>query len=1258
MSNTLRPHEYGSFSYKVTNKQIQRILQARSKLNNVVQVAMPFVKVTSTIEIPEYLGAENIGFTLGIHAGNDELYKDIFGLQGTEDPYLGYTYTPDGKNVPIFARLLQGNDLLERYLSSGRFQLVEGVRHGYARVPPPGITSVKIGRNRAGLSMFAEVNISVPTLTQLEYLSRVFLIPGCGMVVEWGQQFADNPLNDEALGEIGLRGRLEDTIFPWYNRPKLVSLLTRLGNREVGIQEIYDNYVYPTQGQYMWMFGRIGNISTKGNSDGSFDVTLKITGPAEDQWAYSVKQTAIPAASANLKPCVDDANSVENYLTKTTGGGYNLKTLLDGVMAGSILPEWREHVIQVENGNKKEGTEGQASAPNANQSSFADSDNAYFMSWRFFVNVVLNGGSQGATGGMRGLFERAKLDEAIRKRIQFIRPYEVQSGSSVPAQFPLDDPFENYVGANPYLRSYDPGTLIIVNEFAANNAREEYSSPEGAGVSEQVSSLMAENDTTRKFLAPGNNSFDFLKSIPESANTKPEDIDKGLLSTGVWLNHKAVVSSMLGGSTILQGISNLLNRMNNATKNYWALTLDPAESLREGEPSNYIVVDAQYKGSSEQAVNQLNREIYTFNKYLRKLQNGTNVGSELIEFSVDLDLPKLLYSQIAATGINQESDLADAQQNSQGVTVCKDGTISDPNDTLRKLFGIMTVSPARKSGFSIDVTNRGIKTGTPSTCTSPSVSPFPAGTSGQGNQPTPPTPEQNTALQDEITSLKEQRGAAQVQYTQLLCRHCDACTGDLQPIIDGANNTNTGAPAALDNVGTAGSLGMGPSPSDAARTHTLNGNTVTLPQNRTLIWGSVKGALNAEIPLSKMTNIVPYATNKVTINRSGYTNNEAYLENEAARWFQKLVQQANSAGDPIPEPITITSAYRPLQHQHQLKLNSTGKGVAAVGGSPHGMGLAIDISPLTTYADNLSTSNASNQKCRNTPLYKWMERNAPYFGWVNPKNLRDGDGVQECWHWEYRGYQGMPGGTGTPTGVPGRPPGQTPPTPPVNREEECKNGTFSMGLGVLPEGKGRGRREQGFETQGGYVERVRLAGSQECFGAQGPFAQGQTENRYTRCRAFANQIASLTAQINEKEGLTAANNDVVIESTREFPNMNQVLRYVEATPDFMVAKIRCTANGNRANAFGAAPGTLSIKSELTLPGVAGLRVGELFWVDKIPAYYKIFGAFQVMSIEDTIGTDGWKTKIAASFNYLGNEWKNKMLTDLAEPIAEITEGGD
>jgi hypothetical protein len=112
---------------------------------------------------------------------------------------------------------------------------------------------------------------------------------------------------------------------------------------------------------------------------------------------------------------------------------------------------------------------------------------------------------------------------------------------------------------------------------------------------------------------------------------------------------------------------------------------------------------------------------------------------------------------------------------------------------------------------------------------------------------------------------------------------------------------------------------------------------------------------------------------------------------------------------------------------------------------------------------------------------------------------------------------------------------------------------------------------------------------------------------------------------------------------KNFPNLEQIFRYVEPYGDLMVANIARSSDGSKSNAFGAAPGALSIDAELVLPGVNGLRVGELFWIDRIPTYYKVFGAFQILGIEDTINADGWKTRINSKFNYLGEKWKQSMI---------------
>jgi hypothetical protein len=121
---------------------------------------------------------------------------------------------------------------------------------------------------------------------------------------------------------------------------------------------------------------------------------------------------------------------------------------------------------------------------------------------------------------------------------------------------------------------------------------------------------------------------------------------------------------------------------------------------------------------------------------------------------------------------------------------------------------------------------------------------------------------------------------------------------------------------------------------------------------------------------------------------------------------------------------------------------------------------------------------------------------------------------------------------------------------------------------------------------------------------------------------------------------------------KEFPLYEQVFRYVEPFGDYMVAKITGTSDGNISNAFGASPGMLSISAEIVIPGLNGFRIGSLFWVDRIPTFYRAFGAFQVISTEEEINaaSGGWTTRIYSRFNYLGVKWREAMLSKLGRVV--------
>jgi murein DD-endopeptidase MepM/ murein hydrolase activator NlpD len=1115
MSENLR-HRNTSFSYKSIHPEIRTVLDARSALDNTVQVAMPFVKATTTLDLKMVLGEFYdgcVGFTLGTHMYNDVSWEDLYASQtrgGDFSPLIGYTYTSDG-NKPVYAVRDEETAAALDLLETGLY-LEQDV--DVSRIAPPGITSATIGRNRNGLIIAGQVNFSVPHLLQLEALHRTFLVPGAGMILEWGQKFA--PETSPSYGEYG---PVEDYLFPWYNREKLITLLDRLGQKKVSLQEILQCYTYPTQGQYSWMFGRVANFSVKGNADGSFDCMVKLVGPSEDAWAYTTTTTVIPARvsrSNSTRFCPDSANSVESYLTNT-GDGLNLKTLLskiynnDSTPSISDLSDWAGHVKYIQQGNKTEGDDTDSKKqeePNTNvdQTNFADSEDAFFMTWRFFVNVVLND----ETHGIKSIFKNAGLTPAELEKVGVIRPYNNSEGVDT-APF-IIDPLETYVGNSEFLRSKDPSTLIIVNEKAVDNAKKDlvnYITDMNAAFPEDGLNLRAKGDFHTAGLEGGNIAELFASSL--------DTPDRGFLSTGVWINHKAVCHAMLSAQTIIGGITNLLTRMNAATVGYWRLTLDPAEpippevcgaSVDDLPAINYQVIDANYRENSKYAVENFIDNVHIFNKYIRR--SGTKlVGSELTSATVSLDLPKRMFTQIATMGLVQQSDI-DAATGQGSDAETDEPAVSDPNETLRKMFAITTLAASSPRDRGPDLTippyEDRKKLLALNSCGGV-IDPNNARTTGTGRPPYSATTTDLANLEGEqFTSAS----AAKIrELDEIIARECVSCAEPIAP------NQITNEPVRLDFANEDFST-----PISGGRISSRFGGRFHPTEN---VWKEHKGI---DIAADTGTPVYAAADGLVTVASTtlrGYGTGIYIRHNNNTTTRYAHLSRIEPG---IREGIRVTR----------------GQKIGEVGNTGDSTGPHLHFEIRTNDPSEIPID----------PIFLFITEAPP---------------------------------TATPT-----------PTP----------------TSVIP-------------TDG-------------C----GPCNTAREEKR---------QINLLQQDRQQTDNVKKAYETL----TRDYPGLNKLYRYVEALPAMMVANIaRRGSDGNRSNAFGAAPGTLSISADFEMPGISGLRIGELFWLDRMPTFYRAFGAFQIISIEDTIGLDGWKTKIHSRFNFLGTLWKEQMLERLRQGIDAST----
>jgi hypothetical protein len=254
-------HNFSSFSYKIINKNIRNILDARSRLSNTVQLGMPFVKATTTLQ-HEYLNnsLDNKGFTLGLHGFPEDVkYEDMYHSTDGIMPLIGYTYGSDGKTERVYAKDPTSEIATKvGQIFDPRTQLVTYPdEKPFIRIPPPGITSATVRRGaRGGLVGWADIQLTIPSLIQLESLHRTFLIPGIGMILEWGQQFAPydetNPIiaseisNDPVVQTRAQLGDISNFMFPWHDRPELNRVLDALARRNYGLDDILEKYTYPS----------------------------------------------------------------------------------------------------------------------------------------------------------------------------------------------------------------------------------------------------------------------------------------------------------------------------------------------------------------------------------------------------------------------------------------------------------------------------------------------------------------------------------------------------------------------------------------------------------------------------------------------------------------------------------------------------------------------------------------------------------------------------------------------------------------------------------------------------------------------------------------------------------------------------------------------------------------------------------------------------------------------------------------------------
>jgi hypothetical protein len=646
--NTSNVIETGTVSPYITTLQsfhpnIQYELTRRRISAETVNTYMPFVRLTSLTNV---LGKNMAGApettlvswcpSLGIHGEDEITFKDMYTPQDLRST-IGYATTEENgvyKRVPV---------------------LVETPDKDALNIPIPGITEMNLERGTAGPMgvrgglMRVNLRIRAYSVGQVDALLRYFLRPATRVVLEIGRQ-SSNPA--EQL-----------TLFNWrQNRTELSNLFKELLVSKDAQTKFLEDYVYKNYGNYEIFLGYVVKFNLKYNKDNVYEIDLNI---------HSVQQFEIPTTHTGVKSfCSDSATTckavdVREYFSKEQSYKPNSFTALMKHTEDS--PEWQPHVIEIQTSTEpSEGVETE-----------------YYVSWRFFVEKILNDSQY----GILGLITDEQTREFLRNGL--LRPTKIPTEGEINRNETDENLVANEVGYHPDLRSTDPNVMIIYNQTAqGRRSPAETKAFEAAVVAATSgSSTTSENrvtledynaNTTIQNSIVNNGIVGSFRNIRTPSETTRAAA--GNLMHGIWLNTTAIKEVFSQSDTVTVAIDALLERMNTATEGYWNLQLYSSERPNPGQfvvdmglskkipslvnPLGDLSIDPEPVESGVPGVltsiQDLNlprfqhspdsnkpKYIYMFNRGTKVLSDG-EFGSDILDLNVEFNLPQVIAVQAIA----------------------------------------------------------------------------------------------------------------------------------------------------------------------------------------------------------------------------------------------------------------------------------------------------------------------------------------------------------------------------------------------------------------------------------------------------------------------------------------------------------------------------------------------------------------------------------------------------------------------------------
>ncbi len=622
-------------SLKSFHPKIQYELTRRRLARETVDTHMPFIKLTSLLKIKEsdlIDGSESeniIGFcpSLGVNESAETQFADTYSSSGRRS-VVGYGTVVD-RGTPKRIKLLANNTEIEP-----------------DNIPNPGIVAFTSERSLAGPAgvrgglISAKLKIVAYSVGQLDTLLRYFLRNTIDVVLEYGRVSSTQDL--KTLKTFKWDRKYEDI------KSDLENIVLRKGNTT--IENNIRNYVYDNYGNYEFLIGYVSSFDIQLTKENIYEIDLQIK---------SVQQFEVPVVQSGVKSnCaipVDKCKATDiieyfspTYSWKDNTFQFLLKNVLDE--DGALYSNWNKHVVQLkdrENDGEVQKTSGQSTTAGSSASS-------YLVSWKFFVEVILNDEKY----GILSVFPPSTRD-TVRNTI--ISPTTL-TFNKLPKNSD-DKLIPNKVGYHPHLRSINPRVMIIYNAYKQNLPGVRRNWENTLSILTRAEIPLTITDIEESIVEASSYGVGtFSSALAENA---PENIPGStLLTSGIWLNTDAIISALTSNDYLSKGLEKLLTDMNAASNSYWNLQLISSEG------SNYPgmhVIDAGLSTYDNQQTRttpldtvitditdqQTNREeilkvefgnednpnyIYEFNSKSRVLTND-DLGSECLSINIKYDLP-------------------------------------------------------------------------------------------------------------------------------------------------------------------------------------------------------------------------------------------------------------------------------------------------------------------------------------------------------------------------------------------------------------------------------------------------------------------------------------------------------------------------------------------------------------------------------------------------------------------------------------------